>query len=258
MHHWDIDRFSQGDSAVHRLDGRAKLLAVLAYTAVVISFGRYELASMAPLLVGPPAMLWAAGVPVRFALRRVLILSPFILVLCLASPFYDAALRTVGIGPWAWQVRGGWLTAGNVALKFTLCLTALTALMATTPFALVLESLRRLGLPAVLVSQLGFLYRYLFVLVDQAMRMRRARDFRDAGRAGGVRRLAAAGNIIGSLLVRTLERSERIYLSMQTRGYRGQPRSLARLRMRPADWTFVAVTAAYLVACRWLYPAVAA
>ena len=62
--------------------------------------------------------------------------------------------------------------------------------MCTTPFALLLEAMRQLGMPRMIVVQLGFLYRYLFVLIDEAMRLRRARDFRGAAwrrSAGGWR-----------------------------------------------------------------------
>ena len=64
-------------------------------------------------------------------------------------------------------------------------------MMCTTRFALLLEAMRRLGMPQVIVMQLGFLYRYIFVLIDEAMRVRRARDFREQPwrrSAGGLQR----------------------------------------------------------------------
>ena len=255
MHHSYVDRFSQGDSPVHRLDARVKLAAIIAYTVVLISFSRYTVAALAPLTIAPLAMLWFGRVPAWFALRRVLLLCPFIAMLCLLSPLYDRGLQQVAFGPWHLQVTGGWLTAASIAAKFTLGLLALTALTCTTPFPLLLEAMRKLRLPKLLVMQLGFLYRYLFVLIDQALRIRRGRDFRGAARAPTYRRLAAVGGVIGSLFIRTIERSERIYVAMCARGYRGEPHSLNRLRFRPADGVFLAAIGAYLIACRWLYPA---
>ncbi|MCJ7543073.1 MAG: energy-coupling factor transporter transmembrane protein EcfT [Phycisphaerae bacterium] len=104
------------------------------------------------------------------------------------------------------------------------------------------------------MAQLSFLYRYLFVLIDQAMRTARARDFRGAAAAPLGRRLAATGGVIGSLFVRTLDRSDRIHTAMVARGYQGEPHSLSRLRFRATDAAFLAAAAAYLVACRWLLP----
>ena len=72
--------------------GRSSL-AVLAYTVVLISFNRYAVADLAPMAVLPLALLWFGRVPVWFALRRVVILSPFILMFVLISPIYDRVPR---------------------------------------------------------------------------------------------------------------------------------------------------------------------
>jgi cobalt/nickel transport system permease protein len=254
MHHHFIDRFAMGDSPIHRLDARAKLLAVLGYTVVLISYDRYAVTDLAPLAVLPLALLWFARVPVWFAVRRVLILSPFILMLVLMSPFYDRALQTVAFGPWHFTISGGWLTAADISIKFALGVMALTALMCSTRFALLLEAMQRLGLPQVVVMQLGFLYRYVFVLIDEAMRVRRARDFRGAALAPVGRRLAAAGGVIGMLFLRTLDRSQRVHLAMAARGYCGPSHSLRQLRFTRADAVFLLVVVLYLAACRWGYP----
>jgi cobalt/nickel transport system permease protein len=255
MHHHHIDRFAHLDSPIHRLDARAKFLAAVAYMVTVISFDRYAVAVLVPLAIGPAAMLLLGGVPVWFALRRAAVLSPFIATLALFSPLYDRSLHAVAFGPWAFQITGGWLTAADVTGKFILGVLALTALVCTTPFALLLEALRRLGAPQMLVVQLGFLYRYIFVLIDEAMRTRRARDFRGAAVSPVGRRLAAVGGVIGSLFVRTLDRSDRIHTAMVARGYEGEPHSLSRLRFGAADAAFGALAAGYLLACRWGLPA---
>jgi cobalt/nickel transport system permease protein len=254
MHHRYIDRFAHGDSPVHRLDALAKLIAVVAYSAVLISFHRYAVAELVPLAVMPMAMLWFGGVPAWFALRRVLLLSPFILFVCVASPWYDRAPQMANFGPWRFEIAGGWLTSADIAVKFTLGVLALTALTSTTRFAWMLEGMRRLGAPTMLLVQLGFLYRYLFVLIDEAMRVRRSRDFRGAALAPVGRRLSAAGSIIANLFVRTLERSEHISMAMAARGYAGEWHGLNVLRFRAWDGAFLAGVALYLAACRcpWL------
>jgi cobalt/nickel transport system permease protein len=254
MHHHFIDRFAMGDSPIHRLDARAKLLAVLAYTVVLISFHRYAVADLAPMAILPLALLWFGRVPVWFGLRRVVILSPFILMLVLMSPFYDRVPHAVTFGPWRYTVSGGWLTAADITVKFGLGVLALTALMCTTRFALLLEAMRRLGMPQMIVMQLGFLYRYIFVLIDEAIRVRRARDFRGAALAPAGRRLAVVGGVIGMLFARTLDRSQRIHLAMAARGYRGEPHNLSQLRFTASDAAFLMAVVVYLFASRWVYP----
>jgi cobalt/nickel transport system permease protein len=254
MHHHFIDRFAMGNSPIHRLDARAKLIAVLGYTVVLISFDRYRIVELVPMAVFPLALLWFGRIPVSFALRRVVMLSPFILMLAIMSPIYDKAPHDASFGPWHFAVVGGWLTAINIAIKFALGVLAMTALMCGTPFALLLEALRRMRMPQIVVMQLGFLYRYLFLLLDEAMRVRRARDFRGAALAPVSRRLAAMGGVIGMLFLRTLDRSQRVQLAMSARGYRGEPHSLNRLRFTTADAGFIFTTIIYLAICRWGLP----
>jgi cobalt/nickel transport system permease protein len=254
MHHHFIDRYAMGDSLIHRLDARAKLVAILCYSVVLISFDRYSVANLAPMAVMPLTLLWFGGVPMWFAIRRVMILCPFIIMLVLMSPIYDHSLHYVQFGSWSYIISGGWLTAGNIAIKFALGVLALTAMMCTTRFALLLEAMRRLGMPQIIVMQLGFLYRYIFVLLDEAMRVRRARDFRGAALAPVGRRLAAVGGVIGTLFIRTLERSQRVQIAMSARAYRGEPHSLSQLHFTGADVVFLIVVAVYLIACGWGYP----
>jgi len=126
MHHHFIDRFALGDSPIHRLDARAKLAAVLCYTVALISFDRYAIAGLAPMALLPLAMLWFGGVPVQFALRRVAMLCPFVVMLVLMSPIYDRMPHGEAFGPWHGEIAGGWLTAANIPIKFTFGVLALT------------------------------------------------------------------------------------------------------------------------------------
>jgi cobalt/nickel transport system permease protein len=250
MHHSHIDRFAHGHSPMHSLDARAKLLAALAYVVVLVSFGRYAVLELAPMAIAPLAMLWIGGIPTGFVARRIAILSPFVLMLCILAPLYDHTPVTLAAGPWQAVLRGGWLTAADVAIKFALGIAAMTALTCTTPFSLLMEAMRRLGAPRMLVMQIGFVYRYIFVLADEAMRIRRARDFRGAAMATASRRLAAVGGIVGGLLVRTLDRGERIDLAMRARGFSGDFHSLHRLAWTPRDTAMLLVMLAYLSGCR--------
>jgi len=246
MHHNYIDRYANQDSPVHDLDARAKVVAVLLYTVVLVSVPKYQLAPLAPFAVLPLAMLVVGRIPLNFVLKRILIVSPFVVCLAAFNPIWDAQLRPFA-GTW---VRGGWLVAASVLIKFTLGMGALIALTSTTRFSDLLAGLQRLGVPRVLVMQLGFLYRYLFVLIDQAMRMRRARDARLGGYASVALRLRAVGGIVGVLLLRTLEQAERIHQAMQARGYDGTVRTLRRGRFGWAEVLFLLAVGVYLTAAR--------
>jgi len=100
----------------------------------------------------------------------------------------------------------------------------------------VCHGLRRLGLPSLFVSQLSFLYRYIFVLLEETMRMIRARNMRSYGERG--KEIKIVVRIVGILFIRTVERAERIYFAMLSRGFQGDMPSLKRYRIKAADIIF--------------------
>jgi len=135
-------------------------------------------------------------------------------------------------------------------VKFALTISAALLLIATTSFPGICRGLRRLGLPGLFVSQLLFLYRYLFVLMEEAMRVVRARDMRSFGtRGAGVRVLV---RIVGTLFLRTVERAERIYGAMLARGFRGEVPSMRREALRPSDALFLLAAGGFFALCRFV------
>jgi len=121
-----------------------------------------------------------------------------------------------------------------------------------TPFPDVLWALGTLRFPRLLVATIGFMYRYFFVLADEATRMLRARAAR-SGELGDRRKPPAlwqarvAGHMVGSLFLRALERSERVHAAMLARGYNGQMPNLAQRAMRRMDWLVILAALLLLV-----------
>jgi cobalt/nickel transport system permease protein len=123
-----------------------------------------------------------------------------------------------------------------VLVKSWLSVLASGLLVMTTPFPTLLSALRALGVPHILTAILSFMYRYLFVLVDEAMRLQTAREARSAGSGGTLLwRVRVLGGMVGSLFIRSYERSERIYAAMLSRGYDGQVHGLSTLQWRCRD-----------------------
>jgi cobalt/nickel transport system permease protein len=247
MHHHYIDRYAYQDSPIHRLDPRAKVLGVMAYSVVLISLPKYAVPS-AWFALFPAVLLFWGGIPIRFVLKHTLLVSPFIVFVVALSPIFD---RTPVAVTSTITVAGGWITAASLVIRFVLGMAALIGLASTTRFPELLKGLERLGCPQVLVTQLRFLYRYLFLLIDQAMHMRQARAARDAGRGpAGLRWRSAAGQV-GVLFTRTLEQAERVHLAMMARGYDGTIRLASPLRWSGGDTVFLAATLVYVAAVRW-------
>lgn len=245
-----MDQLARLDTPVHRLDPRAKILAALALIVAAVSFGRYEISALLPLLFFPVALGALGRVPAGVILRKLLLALPFVLFVGLFNPLFDreTALRVGGVA-----VSGGWLSFLSIVLRSALTLATALVLIAVTGMPALGSGLERLGAPRVFVVQLLFLHRYLFVLGEEALRMSRARSQRSFGGRGlGWR---ATASLLGNLLLRTLDRAERIYTAMKSRGFDGEVRLGRSLRFGPADLAFTAGCCAFFAAARlWNLP----
>lgn len=252
MHAHTLERYERRDSLLHRLDPRVKVLLTVLYIvsngllpdAAWWAFG----ASWAFLLLAT----YLARLSVWFVVRRSLIALPFVLAAV-------SLLFTVpGPALFSWQVAGrtvaisepGLARFASVLARSWLSVQMAILLTASTPFPDLMHALRHLRVPRVLIAIIGFMYRYLFVLADEARRLLRARLARSArpapGTGGGSLRWRAlvAGNMVGTLFLRSMDRSDRVYNAMVARGYRGQLLTLTPHRMGRQDW--VAAAAAFL------------
>jgi cobalt/nickel transport system permease protein len=116
----------------------------------------------------------------------------------------------------------------SIAIKMWLSVLAAVLLGATTRFSDLLNALLQLKAPRLLVAVITLMWRYLFVIIEEVTRMQRARSSRSAftpgtQRAGGSLwwRARVTGGMAGSLFLRALERSDRVYAAMLSRGYTG-------------------------------------
>ena len=153
----------------------------------------------------------AARIPLAFVVSRVVMFAPFPLLLGASVPisngFNAESLRLMT----------------TLVAKCVLSFATMLVLVNTTPFDRLLAAMRVARAPVIVLATLAFMYRYLFILLDEHARIRRAQFARSFRRAGKWRMAASA---IGSLLARSFDRSERVYSAMLARGYDGQPRSL--------------------------------
>lgn len=247
MHHAHIDRFAYQDSPVHRLDSRVKFLSVVIFSAVVLSLPVSSFSILACYAVGPFSILVLGRIPLRFAFKQVLLVSPFILVLALSCPFYDRNPVDTAFGPFVWEISAGWLRCFSILGKFIVTMLALIGLVSTTRFADLLGGLDKLAVPRLLIIQLGFLYRYIFVLIDRAHHILRARAGRKLRNLGFATELKTASSMLGSLFVRSLDTAENINIAMQARGFDGEWHGVRKLQFRWGDGVFVIVSIVYML-----------
>jgi cobalt/nickel transport system permease protein len=204
MHSRFLDAYSQLDSPIRRLPARLKLavaLAGLIGTVVLpISYAAYFIL-WGSFLVGVAV---ASKIPAAFLLKRLVLLEPLVL----------------GVALLAWFQPHGGTKFLVVVVKSTLCLLTMILLSNTTPFAELLKVLRGLRVPPLLITTLALMNRYLYVLADEAERMKRARASRTFARRSRLHVWNSVAMLAGQLFVRSTERAERIYAAMCARGWR--------------------------------------
>jgi len=242
-----LDRLSYRDTVVHRLDPRAKVVTTFLFAVAVVSFPRYEVLSLFPFFLFPILIAALGDIPAGFIVKKVVAVSPFAVFVGIFNPLFDPT--PVAIAPGV-VISAGWVSFASILVKFALTISAALLLIATTSFPGICRGLRRLGLPALFVSQLLFLYRYLFVLMEEAMRVVRAREMRSFGKRGAG--IGVFIRIIGTLFLRTVERAERIYGAMLARGFQGDVPSMRCETIRPSDALFVLAAGCFFSLCRFV------
>ncbi|WP_005036705.1 cobalt ECF transporter T component CbiQ [Holophaga foetida] len=238
-----LDRLASMDTPIHRLDPRAKVLATLLFILMVASFGRYEVSGLLPFALFPVILGTLGEVPWGLVGKRVLMVLPFALVLGILNPFLDRSQVAFG----SWTLSAGWLSFASILLRFALCVGASVILIATTSMDGVCMALERLGLPRVFTLQIALLYRYVFVLLEETLRITRARELRANGRP---LLLSEYGSLAGSLFLRTWERARRVHVAMLSRGFEGEFHGASPPHFRSKDAAFLMGWGAVLVVLR--------
>ena len=228
MHHLEIDRFADMQSPVHVWDPRMKIpvLLIMAFT-----IGMLRDIRVAAMALGFSVVLVAVSrIPVSFILHRlrwlIVFLAPFAIIMPLTVP---------GRGIWKYSFLSvsyeGLLLACLIPIKAIAIVLLLFPMFGTAPFHSSMKALQRLKFPVRFVQIILFTYRYIFVFIEEILRMSnaaRTRGFEARTRWHTFRTL---GNFVGVLLVRSFERTERLYNAMISRGYTGKLVTLSTFRM---------------------------
>ncbi|MCX5200687.1 cobalt ECF transporter T component CbiQ [Streptomyces sp. NBC_00237] len=209
--------YRQGHSPVHALPPHCKLVAVFGFVVVVVSTPREAVWAFGAYAVLLAAVAYAAGVPARHVLTRMLVEVPFV-AFAVLMPFVAEGER-VEVAGVSVSVPGLW-GAFNILAKGTLGVAASVLLASTTELRELLYGLQKLRLPSLLVQIATFMIRYGDVIAGELKRMsiaRRSRGFE----ARGVRQWGVLAKTAGALFIRSYERGERVHLAMVSRGYTG-------------------------------------
>lgn len=203
-----------GKSLPGSISDRAAIVLLALFILFVISVPKYDLAGVLAFASFPLLFLTGSGIALSPLMKRLLLATPFILFMGAGNIVLDRAPDfTIG----GLTLTRGMVSATVMATKTVATLSALLGLLACMPFHRFGRALRSLGVPEVFVTQLLLVYRYSFLLSEEAAMMQKARDLRSFNGKG--RGPLVTARLIGALLVRTTSRAERIYRAMDARGF---------------------------------------
>ena len=243
----EMDALAAADSPVHRLHPLCKLLVTVLYIAVTVSFPKYDFNGLVVMLLYPVLLFQAAGIPVGLCFYRLRIVLPLVCAVGLVNPFLDhTPLLHLG----SVTITGGWVSMVTLMMKGVFSLMASFLLIATTPMDSICAALRKLHVPGILVTLLLLTYRYIGVLMEQVAVMTDAYRLRAPGQKG--LHISAWGSFLGQLLLRSMDRAEELYGSMQLRGFRGEYHYARLDGLKWKDWVFGAVCLGLFAAARWV------
>ena len=254
MHFDAFDRYHDHDSFIHRLDPRVKAVVTVVFIVsnALLPDGAWFAFGFAWLFLLLCNLLSKLGY--TYTLKRSIIALPFALIAItalfsipgkpLSSFFFLGMNLTI--------TDAGLLRFVSILIRSWLSVQMAILLAAVTRFPDLIHALEHLRVPAILTTIIAFLYRYLFVMTDEVLRLLRARESRSAAapgsRSGGgvMWRAKIAGNMAGQLFLRSYERSDRIYNAMLARGYAGHLYTLNPHEMKSADYYATAFSIAVI------------
>lgn len=225
----------------------AILIVTLLYLICVLSVPIYQ----------PQKLIWLAAYPIvaselegigygRIFLRSLWIL-PLIFFIGIFNPFIETEIA-FRIGNVA--ISRGWLSFTSILFRGLLSFQAILILVGTTGFIEIFNSLRKIGCPAVLTTQLLLTYRYISVIIDQAMIMKRAREARGYGRKSYP--LKMWGQFIGQLLVLSMQRATWIHRAMDARGFDGTLPTGNAGKWTKSSWLWLIVWCVIIICLRFI------
>ncbi|MCK4274897.1 MAG: cobalt ECF transporter T component CbiQ [Phycisphaerae bacterium] len=236
-------------SLIHRIDPRVRVAAACAFAAVVCL--SHRLVALEIALAAALGLVVLGRLSIVSILGRIKALNLFILVIVLLLPLFIPGEPAIRISGLTWT-REGLHRAGLIALRANIIMLAMICLLATMEPAHLGFALRKLGVPEKLTHVLLFMIRYVELFHQEYHRLRDALRLRAFRPACNRHTFRTFGYIVGLLLVRSMDRAQRVLDAMKCRGFHGRLYVLAPFRFTPADAAFALLAAGLVILLSWI------
>ncbi|MBW2339169.1 MAG: cobalt ECF transporter T component CbiQ [Deltaproteobacteria bacterium] len=238
------EQFSIGDSFVHNLDPRVKIIVAIIFSVVVAVSTSFS--ALLPALVVAVILILLAKLPVGKVFYRLLFVNGLILFLWFLLPFTFQGDALFTVGPLV-GTKEGVLYVSQITFKSNTILLAMIALLATIPISTLGHAMRQLYVPDKAVHLFLFTYRYIHVIFQEYQRLVNAMRIRGFIPKTNIHTYKSYAYLVGILLVRSYDRAERIHKAMLCRGFTGRYYTLSRFSVRTRDLVYLTVMLAAIL-----------
>jgi cobalt/nickel transport system permease protein len=233
--------FATGDSIIHRIDPRFKVVAAIVFSTVVAV--SYQFTTLLTALFVAVILILAAHLDLKVVARRLLVVIGFLVLMWILLPVTFKGDTLAQIGPLT-VTRQGVVMAAQISLKSVAILLAFIALITTMNLSTLGHALSRLHLSGKFVHLLLMTYRYIFIIEQEYQRMIRAAKIRGFRPGTNLHTYKTFAYFIAMLFVRAASRADRVYRAMRCRGFNGRLYCLTEFPPRFTNWVFATILAA--------------
>jgi cobalt/nickel transport system permease protein len=230
--------------ALDSIDARVRIVATAIFAMVTVGLSSISVLALA--LAASVGVLVMSGRPMAETLRRMAAMDGFIIFMLVTLPFTVPGEPMVTV----WGISASWAglwMAVEIALTANAVILMVLVLIGGLEATSLGQALHALRVPARLVHLLLFTVRYIDVLRQEYIRMRAAMTARGFRARTSMHCYRSYGYLVGMMLVRAMDRSERIMAAMKCRGFTGQMPVIAQFRMTMADAQFIILFGTILV-----------
>ncbi len=230
-----LEEFSEGTSLFHRLDPRVKFVTFLPYVLLIAFSDGIRVPVLALALSASMTVL--ARIDVRKLASRLAAVNVFVLLLWVVLPFSYPGREVFQVGPLV-ATREGISLCGSITLKTNGIVLATIAMLGTSDVFSLAHALVHLRMPKKLVYLFFFFYRYISVLHEEYVKLKRALSVRAFRPRTNLHTYRTYAYLIGMLIVRSYDHSQRIYHAMLCRGFTGRFPVITHFHMHGRDYVF--------------------
>lgn len=213
------ERFSQGESFFHGLDPRVKIIVIIFFSAVVAITDQYK--SLFLTLLFAILLVISAKLRAKEIISRLVVVNSFIFLLWLMFPFTLPGKIIYTLGSLSIS-REGINYAFLITLKSNTIILASLALLSTSSIFNLIHALSHLRFPDKLIHLFFFTYRYIQTIHSEYVRLNNALKIRGFKAQTNFHTYRTYAYLVGMILIRSYDRSRRVYNAMLCRGFKGK------------------------------------